>query len=137
MVAFIDTSTLVKKYVEEQGSDKLSELLEEIREIIVAPTYLIEFHSALRQKGALKELSPKQADWLLSEARRDLRYFVSVKWNEELEQQACRLVTAYGLKSLDAVQLGAAVLARPELLLTSDRALYAAAKIELKAVKFV
>ena len=137
MLAFIDTSTLVKKYIEEQGSNQLLKILDQIQEIVVAPIYMIEFHSALVQKYSAKQLSQQQMDWLLNEARQDLRYFVSVKWNDELEQQACRLISAHNLKSLDALQLGSAVLARPEIFLTSDKRLYAASKKELKTVRFV
>lgn len=134
MKAFIDTSTLVKKYVEESGSEAFSEILEQINDIVVAPTYLIELTSAIQRKSLHNEIFQRQISWLLTEAKKDLNYFVSVRWSDDLVQRACRLIHAYNLKTLDAIQLSSAVLSKSDIFVTSDKVLSHFAEKELEKV---
>ncbi len=137
MKAFLDTSTLIKKYVSEPGSDRLEELLEKVSEIVVAPIYWIELNSALERRLHEKTLSHPQVAAIRQEAGKDLTYFSRVIWNEVLEQKAVEMIKKYYFKALDSVQIASGILSRADLFLTSDQSLYKTASQELKSTKLI
>jgi uncharacterized protein with PIN domain len=51
MIAFIDTSSLFKKYVEEGDYQALDSLLKDISEIIISPITALEFNSVILSKA--------------------------------------------------------------------------------------
>jgi len=137
MRAFIDTSALFKKYCVEDGSAQLEGLLETIDEIIVAPTYLLESHSVV--KRLMREgVVPKRAgEQLTREIEKDAHFFNRIVWHDELEKKALDVVDHYAIKSLDAIQLAAGVLARPDIFITSDKQLARFARKEKIPVEVV
>jgi predicted nucleic acid-binding protein len=137
MKAFIDTSSLFKKYVDEQGSSEFNKLLESINEIIIAPTTLLELHSVIERRLREKTLQSEDAEWIEKEFMTDFNFFGVVEWNDELLEKAIRLIRKYQLRVLDSVQLSAAQLSGATLFITSDKQLYKAAKTELSSVNFV
>ena len=137
MKAFLDTSSLVKKYVAESSSHRLEEQLEKIGEIVVAPVYWIELNSALERRRHEKTLSHSQMAAIRQEAGKDLNYFSKVIWNESLEQKAIEMIGKYYFKALDSIQLAAGLLSQADLFFTSDQNLYKAASQELKNVKLI
>jgi predicted nucleic acid-binding protein len=137
MKAFIDTSSLFKKYVDEQGSSEFNKLLESIHEIIIAPTTLLELHSVIERRLREKTLLSEDAEWIEKEFLTDFNFFGVVEWNDELLEKAIRLIRKYQLRVLDSVQLSAAQLSGATLFVTSDKQLYKAAKNELSSVTFV
>lgn len=137
MKAFIDTSSLLKKYVLEAGSDTFDELLKEISEIIVSPIYLLEVHSAIDRRLKKKDLTAQEAAWILSEIAKDTDYFAKILWNENLENTGLGLIGKHHLKTLDAIQLASALLSLADLFITSDRHLATIARKELKQVRII
>jgi len=135
--AFIDTSSLLKKYITEEGSDTFDHLLEEISEIIVAPFCLLELHSAIRRLLKEKRLTENEALQLLKETRQDILYFSRIHWNDNLEQEVLELIQKYQLKTLDSLQLACGYLSQSDMFITSDEKLYHAAKKELNNVKLI
>ena len=137
MKAFIDTSALLKKYIEEKGSLELNEFLSKISEITVSPVYLIEAYSVFERRLKEKILGESQAFWLKDEVKKDYNFFNKVIFNENLMNKALYLTEKYHLKTLDSVQLASGCLADSEVFLTSDKRLFDIAKRELKFAKFV
>ena len=137
MKAFIDTSSLFKKYVLETGSDTFDELLKKISEIIVSPIYLLEVNSAIDRRLKEKGLTTQQTKWILSEITKDTDYFTKILWNENLEKTSIALIGKHHLKTLDAIQLASALLSLADLFVTSDKHLAAIARKELKQVRFI
>jgi len=131
--AFIDTSSLIKKYVQEEGSDRLETELAKVSEVTVAPLYWIELNSALERRLREKTLSPPQAATIRQEAARDLNYFGKVLWRDALEKKAVEIIKKYGAKTLDSVQLASGILADADIFLTSDQDLFAIARKETRA----
>ena len=132
MKAFLDTSSLIKKYVSEKGSEELELQLDKVSEIIVAPIYWIELNAALERRLKEKTLPYQQAVVIRQEAEKDLYYFSKVLWNDSLEQKAINLIKKYTLKTLDSIQLASGILANADFFLTSDRTLYKIAFQETK-----
>jgi uncharacterized protein with PIN domain len=54
---FIDTASLVKRFIQEDGSVELERLFEEASEIVVSPITWIEFNAALTRRQRNKSLS--------------------------------------------------------------------------------
>jgi len=135
--AFIDTSALIKKYIQEKGAAQFDVLLERVSEITVAPIYLLEIYSALQRRLKEETLTREQASWLKSEIKKDYNFFHKVIWNENLEKKSLQLIEKYHLKTLDSIQLAAGCLSETEVFMTSDRELFDIAKRELKTASFV
>jgi len=137
MKAFIDTSSLFKKYLDEQGSSEFNKLLESVFEIIVAPSTLLEIHSIIERRIREKTLQSEDAKWIEKEFLTDFNFFGVIEWNDELLEKAIRLIRKYQLRVLDSIQLSAAQLSGAALFITSDKQLYKAAKNELHSVTFI
>ena len=132
MRAFIDTSSLFKKYVEEDGSRALDRLLQGISEIVVSPVTWIEMNAAIARRLRERSLARKDAAWLKAEARRDFQSFHRVVWNETLETTATDLVSHYPLSTLDAIQLASGILSKADVFVTSDHVLFENASREVR-----
>ena len=111
-VAFFDTSSLAKRYVEEVGSEWVLAFLSEDDELLVyiAEITTVEMTSAVIRRAKGGSLSTNTALEILSDFDLDLLtdYFV-LEINSDLLADACALIKLYGLRSYDAVQLSAAV----------------------------
>jgi len=136
MKAFIDTSTLFKKYVNEEGSDDFDQLLKEVIEIIVSPVTWVEMNTIIERRFREKTLTKEHVLWLRKEIRRDFNYFGKILFNENLEKKCLEIIQRYQLKTLESLQLAAGSLAKPDIFITSDKTLYSQARKELKNVCF-
>ena len=58
-------------------------------------------------------------------------------WNEDLEQTATDFVYRYPLSTLDAIQLASGVLAKADVFVTSDRALFEQARREIRKALYL
>jgi predicted nucleic acid-binding protein len=137
MRGFIDTSSLFKKYVEEENSEKMDELLLELSEIAVSPAAWIEFNAVIARRLREKSLSREQAAWLRLEAHKDFQSFYRVVWNDSLEKTAIRLIEQHSLSTLDAIQLASGVLSKADIFVTSDRRLFAEANKVIRKTRFI
>ena len=134
MKAFIDTSSLVKKYIEEDGSNKLDKCLEEITELIISPITSLEINSVLERKLREKTITKAESVIVEKEYRKDLIYMGVVNWNSNLENKSIELIRKHQLKVFDGLQLASGVLSKSNLFITSDEKLFIKAKKEIKCV---
>lgn len=132
MRAFVDTSSLFKKYVEETGSEEFSALLKGVSEIAVSPVTWIEMNAVVARRLRDKSLTSQQAEWLRLETRKDFQSFHQVFWNENLEKTATDLIHRHSLATLDAIQLSSGILSKADLFVTSDRGLFERARKEMR-----
>jgi predicted nucleic acid-binding protein len=137
MRAFVDTSSLFKKYVEESGSKEWDGLLQDISEIAVSPVTWVEMNAVVARRLRQKSLASQQAVWLKSQIEKDFQSFHRVVWNEVLEKTAVELVYRYSLSTLDAIQLASGVLSKADLFVTSDRRLFEEANKQIRKARLV
>ena len=137
MRVFIDTSSLFKKYVEENGSKELDKLLRDISEIAISPVTWIEMNAVVARRLREKSLTPQEGSWLQAQTRKDFQSFHRVIWNEALEKTAIDFVYQYSLTTLDAIQLAAGVLSKSDLFVTSDRGLFEPARKEIRKAVYL
>ncbi len=134
MKAFIDTSTLIKKYISEGDHKIFDTWLETVTEIIISPITWLEIQSMLERRIRDKSLTPKDATTIEKNCKIDLDYFGVIKWSETLETLAQLLIRKYQLKVLDSLQLASGKLSKADHFFTSDIRLFKAAEQELNTI---
>ena len=137
MRAFLDTSTLFKKYLEEPGSDKLADLMDDMSHVVISPITVVEIHAAAKRRLTEKNITRPEYELLLKEFLRDFPHFEVVHYNDNLIRECIRLSGKYSLKSLDLIQLASVSLAKADLFLTSDSQLAENAEKEFKNVTLI
>jgi predicted nucleic acid-binding protein len=131
---FWDTSALIPLMLEEAESDRMRLLLAEDRAIAIASITPLEISSVLwrrRHAGQLHIDEHHEADAMFAE--------LSARWSEVMPttlilRKALDVVTRHPLRTLDAIQLGAAIVLSDEpacmTMVTLDRNLANAARAE-------
>jgi predicted nucleic acid-binding protein len=109
-VLFFDTSALVKRYYEEPGTELVDDLVEDDRRVTITSLAVIETISAFRRKYNRRQISESDTDGLLAaffgEALDD---FVIVPMEESIQQFSFDLILEDDLRTLDSLQLAAAL----------------------------
>jgi len=134
---FIDTSSLCKRYLEEEGSSRIEKLFGEITEVLVSPVTWIEFNSAVSKRLRNHSLTLQTVSWTLSEAKKDFEFFYRVAWNVELEAKAAKLGAEHPLSTLDAIQLASGILSKADIFVTSDQRLAREARKLIRKVEYI
>ncbi len=137
MRVFVDTSSLFKRFIQDEGSVALERLFEEASEIVVSPVTWMELNSALSKRVRDKSLTTKQFSGVLSEAKKDFDFFSRVEWNESLEEKVAEMVNKVSLKTLDAIQLASGVISKADLFVTSDKKLFQVANTVIRETRFI
>lgn len=132
MRAFMDTSVLAKKYIEESGVEMFDQLWSKVTGVVVAPSYMIEIYSIVERRLREKTISAQDQKWIKSEIAVDILDFETVLWDQQLISTALELVNTYPLKALDTIQLASALYAKPDIFVTSDKGLFKYARLEMK-----
>jgi hypothetical protein len=131
---FVDTSALVKYYYPEADSDNVEQMILSAKRLYLCELSLVEFASALMKKVRMNELQ-EQEQQLIWEA------FLSDTQAENIElidlsqddfRSASVLIVKHGktrnLRTLDSLQLAAALKVSDADFLSSDKELLAVAK---------
>jgi len=129
MKAFLDTSSLIKLYHQEEGSDFVVEVLSnDVIEIFISELAVLEFRAALWKKIREKEIEERVAIEVIKCFQNDVNNFQWILLQSDLVESASHLLMKYGirgLRTLDSLQLAAALTLRDEecVFLTSDKLL--------------
>ena|GEM_PF-1601555 len=110
MKLFLDTSSLIKLYYQEDGTDKLDRVFGEyiIEEIFLSEISITEFYSAIFKKVRTNDLSLQNASDILSSFANDQAKFSFIPINSRIISLSKELLEKYGvlgLRALDALQL--------------------------------
>ena len=137
MKIYLDTSSLIKLYHTESGTNELDNLLENrvIEEIFLSEITKIEFNSAIWKKVRTKDLTNEEASELIGSFINDYDNYSFVDLDNDLILQAKDLVTKYGiqgLRTLDAIQLASIISVKSDLSLavTADNLLRSLINLE-------
>jgi len=131
MTAFIDTSSLIKRYIAEDNSSKLGRILGGVTALIISPITTIELFSGVSRRLADHSLSRHQYAMIEKEIYKNQNDLLIVQWSIDLEQLSIDMTKKYTLRTLDSIQLASGILSSSEKFITSDRKLYQAAKKEI------
>lgn len=135
---FLDTSVLLKLYVQEQGSDILIGLAAgaDARDLAISSLAEVELRSALRRREREGSLTAERIDEILAAFSQDLRdRFVRVPPSEHTINDALQIIDRRRLRAYDAMQLASCMSLREETkehvtFVCADDELLAAARVE-------
>ena len=132
---YLDTSWLVKLYVEEDDSDGVRALVAADPTVAVSDLCFVEMHSAVARRRREGKMAARVASAVLGRFRREWTDRHRVAVSAEVIARAADLVAAHPLRSLDAVRLASALLVaegapEPVRFGAGDKNLIAAARSE-------
>ncbi len=132
---YLDSSALVKRYVDEPGSDAVDRLLAEHRYAATSRLAYPEVLSALRRKHAARDFPTRVLTRLIAAFESDWGKLFVLEFEEELLPAVKHAILNHGVKGADAVHLASAtwlrsVLKEDVVFACADAKLLAAAKAE-------
>lgn len=107
MIVYLDTSSLVKLYVQEAHTALVKKWVDEAEIVATCRIAYPETMSAINRRFRQGDLTEKQYDSLIAKFSNEWGRFAAVDFDE---LEAGRLVNLYGLRGFDAVHLSAATL---------------------------
>lgn len=112
---YLDTSALVKLYVEEEGTERvvgLTEDLDSVRAVILDVT-LLESLSAVRRREREGDIAAADTDRILKQIEEDASLsFVVQPSTSAVIEEAARLIDRHLLRTYDAIQLAGCLVVR-------------------------
>lgn len=105
MIVYLDTSSLVKLYVEEAGSDDVQELVEEASAVTTSQVAYAEARAAFARRRRERTLSPSGFAAAKRSFESDWGRYVAVAVTRDLCREAGDLAERYRLRGFDAVHL--------------------------------
>ena len=136
MKCYFDTSALIKNYIEETGSEAVSNLLNAADAVFVSELTLTECFSTLRRLLLEARITENTYASIKDEIRRDFAYFTRIDTREALPKCE-KLIDVYPLKTLDSIQLASSLCVRTEIryfVCCDKRLLAAAVKEQLSTI---
>lgn len=137
MVIFFDTSALIKRYIDERGTEAVNRLFRQAGDIAISVVTKAEIVSALNFKRRLMLLSDRDYNGIMTEFERNCTDFVIQAIDAAVEAKIRLCAERYAHKTLDNIQLASALVLKPAYFATADKKLARLAKLEKLRVKLV
>jgi len=107
VILYLDTSSLVKLYVQEPHTSLVKKWVREAEIVATCRIAYPETISAINRRFRQGDISKKELDLIIAKFSKEWNHFASIDFDEF---EAGRLVNLYGLRGFDAVHLSAAKL---------------------------
>ena len=135
---YLDTSALVKLYVQEPGTDRLLPLVNDRTgdRLAVLAVSVVEIRSAIRRRQRAGDIDPEVAAAILKNVQSHMETrFIRQTVNDSVIDSALEIIDRYALRAYDAVQLAGclvlcAIAAEAFIFVCSDHRLLDAARSE-------
>ncbi len=135
MKVFLDTSAFAKRYVAEQGSDKVLATCQQADSLVVSVICLPELVSTLSRLVREKKLTKAAYLTLKGDAMDDLADVDVCQITSEVLASVVSLLESHPLRAMDALHVACAQTYKPDVFVSADRRqLSAARKTGLKVV---
>lgn len=135
MKVFLDTSAFAKRYVAEQGSDKVIALCLKADSFVISIICLPELISTLSRLVREKKLSKAEYRKLKGDAMTDLVDVDICHITSEILVSVISLLESHPIRAMDALHVACALAVKPDIFVSADhRQLSAARKAGLKIV---
>ena len=132
---FLDTSAFAKRYIAEQGSEKIMKLCEQADGLVVSVICLQEIISTLSRLVREKKLTKIEYRQLKGNAMADLADVEMCQITQNVLASVVELLESYPLRAMDAIHVACALAVEPDIFVSADhRQLSAARKAGLKVV---
>ena len=112
---YLDTSALVKLYIEEEGTVRVTALTadRDDTQVVVLDITLIESRSAVRRRQREGDISGADADRILEQIEKDATTsFLLQPSTSAVMEEAARLIDRHPLRAYDALQLAGCLVVR-------------------------
>jgi predicted nucleic acid-binding protein len=106
VILYLDTSSLVKLYVPESGSEMIKTLVAEATSVVTSRIACPEFYSAVTRRLNSKEITRKNYEILCAAFSADWQRMYALDFDEV---EAGKLVCRHGLRGADAIHLASAL----------------------------
>jgi len=125
MIYFFDTSALIKRYIQEKGSNIVDALMDSADDIFVSAITRIESISAARRLLEEKNMNQSDFEMLKNNLASDFPFFTIVDFSDHIEEKAIALIEKYQIKTLDSIQLACCLSVKKDIdhLVTCDNKL--------------
>lgn len=135
MIIYLDTSSLVKLYVEEEDSSKVAHLVRSSKITATSLVAYAEARSAFARRFREKAFTEREYTQLISFFNEDWDNYMVFKITRKLVRLAGDLAEKHGLRGFDAIHLSSALslsqeLSDPIVFSCSDQRLQIASQIE-------
>jgi predicted nucleic acid-binding protein len=132
---FLDTSAFAKRYVAEQGSDKVLAMCQQADSLVVSVICLPELVSTLSRLVREKKLAKAACLQLKRDAMADLADADVCQITSGVLASVVSLLELHPLRAMDALHVACALACKPDVFVSADhRQLSAARKAGLKVV---
>jgi uncharacterized protein len=109
MILYLDTSSLVKLYVAEVGSDRVKSISEQAAVISTSKIAYAEARAALARKQKEGGFSFKRLRKIVEELNRDWENYFAVEITDGVVRLAGDLAEKYLLRGFDSIHLASAI----------------------------
>jgi predicted nucleic acid-binding protein len=127
VITYIDTSTLLKLIIDEDGSERAMTIWSSADAIASVNLIVVEARAALAAAKRVRRLTDAQHRSAVTELEALVSDLHIVPVTAELVARAAELAEEEGLRGYDAVHLAAALTVEATVLSSADTVLYAAA----------
>ena len=110
MILYLDTSALVKLYIEEAGSQEVKRAVEEARIVSTSRVAYVEARAGIAGKYRERELSKEEHDQVVEDLIRDWDNYFIVEVSESVAKLGGTLTERQSLRGFDAIHLASALL---------------------------
>lgn len=126
--SFFDSSALAKRYIDEKGSNDAEQICLQTDVLCVSIICLPEIISALNRLRREKLLNKRQYEKMKESLIYDLEDTDFYTLTPEVINHSIQLLEKYTLRAMDALHIACALVAQPDLFVSSDQKQLAAAK---------
>ena len=137
MRLFLDTSAYAKRFIEEQGSTDLEEIISGVDELGLSVICIPELFSAMSRRLREKSISKSQYSEIKIIFSEEIKDIDIVQLTDSVLQNTIKLLEKHILRTLDAIQIASAVEWKADAFITSDKRQINAAKGMIANVYFV
>ena len=142
MILYLDTSSLVKLYAEEEGSQAVRGQLSEAEVVATSHIAYAEARAAFARKHREGEFSREEYAHIIDDFHTDWESYLVIKVSQAIIALAGDLAEKHGLRGFDAIHLASALALKgkmqtPIAFSCADERLQAAAKAEGLALKLI
>lgn len=128
MITYVDTSTMLKLVIDEDGSDRAALIWDTADAVASVALVVVEARAALAAAGRRGRLTSAQHRRAREETTLLIEELTIVEVTEELVARAADLAEEEGLRGYDAVHLAAALTVEATVLSSADAELCSAAQ---------
>jgi len=110
VILYLDTSAVVKLYVEEAGSQEVKEAVSESRIVSTSRVAYVEGMSAIARKYREGEFSKEEYEQVVGDLDRDWDNYFIIEVSEGVAKLGGELTSRHPLRGFDAIHLASALL---------------------------